>query len=447
VATDLTGLRTLPRGRPVALAALTLALLWPAGSPAILATASLLVPERAAAASGAPAGLLVPARPPELAGLARVLGAGVETGLVEAAGIVTVDLHVEALRPSAENEPLALWLVGPDGRRAAEEVAGPGRGLRPTARWRANELLVARSELRLAGGAEGGEYALWVGLGGDEAPIGTVSLPTAGSAPAAALGAPFRRHEAIFGPSLVLDGYTFDPDPSGGSLRGDFWWRRVDDRDNGPYEATLRLLDKQGRELAAQTRRLGGVGQLRPEASFHLRPPPLPAESYRLELAVRAAGAADPLPVRTFEGQPSPWLTLTWFDVRDPCQCLPAAARPLDRRWADGIGLAGWDVRRDGDELDLALYWRAEARPSRSYTVFLHALRGNAVVGQIDEQPNGGRRPTGDWRAGDVVRDHYRLKAPGATALRVGLYTPADGQRLPTDPPTPDSALVLDLPP
>ena len=53
------------------------------------------------------------------------------------------------------------------------------------------------------------------------------------------------------------------------------------------------------------------------------------------------------------------WLTLAWFDVRDPCGCLPATAIPLDRRFADGIRLVGWEARRLGDDLDLALYWRA----------------------------------------------------------------------------------------
>jgi hypothetical protein len=264
--------------------------------------------------------------------------------------------------------------------------------------------------------------------------------------PAAALVAPFRRHESVFGHALVLDGYTYDPDPSHGSLRGSFWWRRVGDEDAGPHEATLRLLDKQGFELAAQTRQLGRTAQPREEASFHLRPPPLPAESYRLELAVRRAGAPDPLPARTFDGAPGPSLTLAWFDVRDPCGCQPPTAVPVERRFGDGIALAGWEARRVGDDLDLALYWRADGHPRGTYTVFLHALRGDATVGQVDAQPNGGRRPTVDWRPGEVVRDHYRLRAPGATAVRVGLYTPGDGKRLGTEPPTPESAVVLELP-
>jgi hypothetical protein len=422
---------------------------WPAAGALalVLALAGAAGWRTDGAAVSAPASLIVPERPPELGGRARVLGAGLDAALVATAGILTVDLHLQATGVVAENQPLALWLVGPDGRRPAEEVAGPGRGLRPTARWRPNELLVARTELRLRPGAEAGRYQLWAGLAGDQALVGAVDLPAAGAAPAAALASPFRRHESIFGPSLVLDGYTYDPDPSHGSLRASFWWRRVGDEDDGPHEATLRLVDRHGLELAAQTRPLGGAGQLRPEASFHLRPAPLPAESYRLELAVRRAGAAEPLPAQTFGGGPTAWLPITWFDVRDPCGCLPPSATPLGQRFADGIGLVGWEARRLGDDLDLALYWRADARPRASYTVFLHALRGDQVVGQVDDQPNGGRRPTADWQPGDVVRDHRRLRAPGATAVRLGLYTSGDGKRLATDPPTPDNALTLALPP
>jgi hypothetical protein len=394
---------------------------------------------------------LVAATPAELPGVARLLGARVDRALVATAGLVTVDLHLESLAAQTENRPLTVWVADATGRRVTEGVAGPAGGLRPTGRWRANELLVARTELRLPAGLPDGIYSLGIESGGTAAQIGGMELPAAGAVPMDELAAPFRRHESIFGSALVLDGYSYDKDPAGQPFRGSFWWRAVGDESSSPdqpgqLEATLRLVDKQGALLASDARPIGGAIP-RPEADFALRAPsPLPAESYRLELLVRPSGSRDPLPARTFDGGPTGALVLTWFDVRDPCDCIPPSARPLAQRFADGIALVGLESQRAGDDVDVALYWRADARPSRDYTMFLHALVGDRVVGQVDDQPNAGRRPTGRWMAGEVIRDHYRLKAPGATALRVGFYTPSDGRRLPTDPGTPDSAVTIELP-
>jgi hypothetical protein len=119
---------------------------------------------------------------------------------------------------------------------------------------------------------------------------------------------------------------------------------------------------------------------------------------------------------------------------------------PREERFADGVELLAWRAERDGGDLLLSLYWRAWAPPSRNYTVFVHLLDGERRVGQIDDQPNAGRRPTGAWRAGEVVHDRYRLAWPpgGASAVLVGMYGP-DGQRLPTEPPTPENGLRIAL--
>src|SRR5581483_2256352 len=158
---------------------------------------------------------------------ARVLGVVPDTSLVSSLGVLTLDVHVQALRHSPSNEPLDLALVRADGSPVAEAMSGPSGGLRPTSRWRPNELLVLRQELRLPGGLAAGDYRLVARMGRASAELGTVSVPAPGSVAAAALSAPFAEHESIFGDELVLDGYTYDRDPAARPLRGSFWWRSL----------------------------------------------------------------------------------------------------------------------------------------------------------------------------------------------------------------------------
>lgn len=432
----------LPRRR-ASLAAVPTAALLLFPLAAIAGPVALPAPAAAAATVTSPLALT----PPAALGPARLLGASPDLSLVSRLGILTVDLDLQAVRQLDRNESLRLWLTDPAGRVVAESVGGPAGGLRPTTRWRPNQLLRLRDELRLLPSLPAGRYTLGVDLAGATATVGQIDLPAAGLVEPAALGDPFARHESIFGDELVLDGYAYDKDPSARPLRGSFWWRRV--RDGASlYDATLRLLDKQGALLAEETRRMGGAGELRPQADFALLPAaPLRPESYRLELLVRPVGGA-PLPARTFDGQPADALLLAWLDFRDPCSCLPPDATPLTARFADGITLAGWSATRSAGDLGITLYWRADRPPTRDYTVFLHVLEGDRIVAQADDQPNGGHRPTSAWQPGDVVRDHYRLQTPAGAgaAVKVGLYRPAENARLPLDPPAEENAVVLPLP-
>ena len=414
-------------------------------SPAFLSAAIAvfaLLPTSASASAPAP---LIPPRPIPLGG-ARLLGASVDPSLVDRLGVLTVDLHLQSTAAFDRNEPLTLRLVGPAGT-IVESVGGPADGLRPTSRWRPNELLRAREELRLPAGLPAGPYSLEVEMRGQAGRLGPTNLPTAGAVPLADLTEPSARFESIFGDQLVLDGYTYDPSATARPLRGSFWWRRPVDG-AALYDATLRLVDKQGNVLAEDTQRTGGAGAVRPETDFVLQPTAPPrTESYRLELLVRPVGAA-PLPAKTFSGSPNDALVLTWFDVPEPCRCLPVDATPLQATFADGISLAGWRLGQTSPDVDLSLYWRADARPSRDYVVSLRLLDGDRVVAQIDDMPNGGHRPTAAWQPGDVVPDRYRLRSSsgGATAVEVGLYRPDTKERLPLVPPTAANTVVLPLP-
>jgi hypothetical protein len=69
--------------------------------------------------------------------------------------------------------------------------------------------------------------------------------------------------------------------------------------------------------------------------------------------------------------------------------------------------------------------------------VFVHLLdEKGQLVAQTDSAPAGGSRPTSSWGEGEVIVDRHGVLlgdelAPGTYELRVGMYLPATGARLP----------------
>jgi hypothetical protein len=88
-------------------------------------------------------------------------------------------------------------------------------------------------------------------------------------------------------------------------------------------------------------------------------------------------------------------------------------------------------VAQPGEPVEVALYWEALSGPVAD----LHAVvrlwtTGGRLLGQWDSTPAGESYPPDLWRAGDVIRDTYRLEAiEGGPALyRVAVHTRSDGQ-------------------
>lgn len=87
--------------------------------------------------------------------------------------------------------------------------------------------------------------------------------------------------------------------------------------------------------------------------------------------------------------------------------------------------------------LEVTLYWRANAAPGADYTVFVHVLDAEGMrIAQGDGPPVRGLYPTSAWRPGQIIADVRRIPLPADARLdrlhiAVGLYTPADGARLP----------------
>jgi len=97
-----------------------------------------------------------------------------------------------------------------------------------------------------------------------------------------------------------------------------------------------------------------------------------------------------------------------------------------------GIRLLGYSTPyrpvRVGDAIELALYWKAAARPDGDFKVFVHLVdRQGAIVGQDDSIPRAGQCPTWIWQPGEVIADIHivdmdRAGAGGPYQLVVGMY-------------------------
>jgi 4-amino-4-deoxy-L-arabinose transferase-like glycosyltransferase len=136
----------------------------------------------------------------------------------------------------------------------------------------------------------------------------------------------------------------------------------------------------------------------------------------------------------------------------------PEAPHQLAANFDNLITLAGYDIQFDsgpteqsqaGDEMpsgpsfNLTLVWQCNARPEADFTVFAHLVddEGN-IVAQMDRPPLNGDYPTSAWEAGEVITDSMAVPlAPQASSpdtppqgpfwLKVGLYRPQNGARLP----------------
>jgi hypothetical protein len=131
---------------------------------------------------------------------------------------------------------------------------------------------------------------------------------------------------------------------------------------------------------------------------------------------------------------------------RRPLSSVQLAGRTETYRLGDAVQLVGYALAISptisGEAsgrpvLDVTLYWQANRPVGADYTVFVHVLDGTgATIAQGDGPPVNRLYPTSAWRPGQIIADHRRVSLPVGTAtdrlrVAVGLYTPANGMRLP----------------
>ncbi len=128
-------------------------------------------------------------------------------------------------------------------------------------------------------------------------------------------------------------------------------------------------------------------------------------------------------------------------------------AHPLTARVGDHVQLVGYEAKL-GAAGAVTLTWRAAATPAADYAVFVHLVDGEGhLLAQHDGPPVAGAYPTSWWLPGDVVVDPHPLARDdlpvGPLELRVGLYDPATGRRLPAydaeGAPYPEDAVIIPI--
>ncbi len=118
---------------------------------------------------------------------------------------------------------------------------------------------------------------------------------------------------------------------------------------------------------------------------------------------------------------------------------IPTIPHRLDQTFDDKITLLGYQLEgqpQRGHDLQVTLFWRADADMASSYKVFVHLLDTNGQPrAQIDSIPLSGSRPTTSWLPGEILTDTYTLTLPsdlptGEYHLATGFYNEDDLARL-----------------
>jgi uncharacterized membrane protein len=134
----------------------------------------------------------------------------------------------------------------------------------------------------------------------------------------------------------------------------------------------------------------------------------------------------------------------TWEGVkpvlRERSFTAPEIEHPMEAALGDQVGFLGYDLSlppyKRGETLHLTLYWQALTRMDVSYTVFVHLLNKDGIMGgQWDSVPGGGLLPTITWLEGEVIADEYEVPIragapPGEYVIEVGMYDARTGERL-----------------
>jgi len=119
------------------------------------------------------------------------------------------------------------------------------------------------------------------------------------------------------------------------------------------------------------------------------------------------------------------------FDLAQRLTKAAQQATPLSAQFGDTAELLGYDVQQNDRDLRLITYWRAGKGIVTPLQMFVHVLGPDgSIVAQQDRLDV----PANGWRSGDVIAQVQQLTLPADSqncTIKIGLYNPASGQRLP----------------
>ena len=230
----------------------------------------------------------------------------------------------------------------------------------------------------------------------------------------------------------------------GKSLSVSLTWRLLD-RPAGNYSAGLRIVDKNGQDVATDDRTL--IEGQDPVRSW--RPGMVVTTSHTLTLPAEALGRYtirvsiynQDKGYRYFDASGAPGA-----DFARPLPVKPASLAyttlppaSAQARFDHGIYLLdvqGRPPTAGGGTFEVSTSWTAGQAPPIDYTIFAHLVsQAGELLAQQDQPPGQGNYPTGIWEPGEVVSDTLHIALPAGLSgqtvcLRLGLYDPSTLRRL-----------------
>jgi hypothetical protein len=338
----------------------------------------------------------------------------------------------------------------------------------PASNWPPGTIVDDLYQLPLPLGLAAGKYELTAQIlpvqqSQQTAPISVATYELKNATPSESVEArPANSLDVAFGPDIRMAGYDVEINETiarhagpvvvgaGGTLDYILYWRTtkplaVD------YSATVLLVGANGEHLTQRDKGAGGP----------FRPPTLwvgnrlHADKHEMRIPKTASAGLYRPYVAIYDSQTG--------ELQGDGYWLPAAKvlrtapetppeHETSVRFGEMATLLGYDLSlgdaeeerqrpevHRGSEITLTLYFRSDAATPTNYTRFVHLYDpqlGMAV--QADSPPTGGINPTSAWLPGEVIVDRVPLTiaqdaAPGVYTLRVGLYDPSDGTRVPVE--------------
>ncbi len=122
-----------------------------------------------------------------------------------------------------------------------------------------------------------------------------------------------------------------------------------------------------------------------------------------------------------------------WRSITPPLRNFTTPQMPhlLEAIFGDQIQLLGYDLKREGNTLQIDLAWQARRDITANYKVFAHLFDPvtETIVAQWDAMPRDNAYPTSRWIANEVVTETLSIPLtampPGEYRIAIGLYEPA----------------------
>ena len=223
------------------------------------------------------------------------------------------------------------------------------------------------------------------------------------------------------------------------------YWQSIE-RLGDDYRSVMRLLDMNTGEAIANSDNLHPGG--RPIRTWW--PSQYVADRHVLTLPASASPVAYQLQAGLYreidgkyerllrpgiDGWQADHVPLTFVVVRptEGEEIVDRRFEQTDVVFEEELRLRGYTLERlERNELRLTLQWRADKKPTRDFSVFVHVLdRSGKVVHQIDAKPLQWTYPTIEWAAGEEVDDVYILGSEVSSSedlsLAIGLYNAEAG--------------------